>query len=49
MPKWLHDQLVQSAKKAGLRPGSKRFDAYIYSVLQKYKKRKAAKVARARR
>lgn len=48
MPKWLHDQASRSAKKAGLRPGSDRFNAYVYSVLRRYKERKKAKAIRAK-
>lgn len=46
MPEWLHKKVVRSAKKAGLKPGSSRFDAYVYSTLRKYKERKARKTAR---
>ncbi len=46
MPEWLHKRLKRSAKKAGLKPGSARFNAYVFSTLEKYKKRRKAKVAR---
>ena len=40
MPEWLHKKVVKSAKKKKLKPGSDRFNAYVYSVLNKYKKGK---------
>ena len=44
MPEWLHKQLAKSAAKLGLK--GKKKDAYIYSTLQKYEKRKERKSAR---
>ncbi len=44
MPKWLHDKLARAGKKQGL--SGDRLDAYIYSTLRKYKKRKARKSTR---
>ena len=46
MPKWLHQKASKSARKAGLKPGSDRFNAYVYSTLRKYKERKKKKTAR---
>src|SRR5690348_7467559 len=35
MPKQLENQLKQSAKKQGLKPGSDRYNAYVYGTLHK--------------
>jgi hypothetical protein len=44
VPKWLHDKLARAGRKAGL--SGDRLDAYIYSTLRKYRKRKARKSKR---
>ena len=48
MPKWLHDKLAKAGRKRGLK-GDK-LKAYIYSVLDNYKKKKPRKrTAKGRR
>lgn len=44
MPKWLHRKLARAGREAGLT--GDRLDAYIFSTLRKYKKRKAQKSSR---
>ena len=48
MPKALHRKLARSAKKAGLKPGSERSDAYVYGTMDKIEKAKARKRKRSR-
>jgi hypothetical protein len=43
MPKALHRKLARSAKKAGLKPGSERSDAYVYGTMNKIEKARARK------
>ncbi len=42
-------KLRKSARKAGLKPGSKRYKAYVYGTEHKIKKRRAAKRKRKKR
>lgn len=35
MPKKVHKALVKSAKKRGLKKGSRRYGAYVYGTLKK--------------
>ena len=35
MPKALHDELAKRAKQLGLKPGSARFQAYVYGTMQR--------------
>lgn len=41
--------LKKAAKKAGLKPGSKRYKAYVYGTEHKIKKRRTAKRKRTKR
>ncbi len=43
MPKKEHKKVAQSARKAGLRKGTKRYDAYVYGTLGEIEKRRKAK------
>lgn len=43
MPKAMHRKLARSAKKAGLKPGSERSNAYVYGTMNKIEKAKARK------
>ena len=47
MPEWLHKQLARSARKQGLK--GDRFNAYVYSVLNKYKKAHTGKEVKKKR
>lgn len=42
-------KLKHEAKRAGLRPGSRRFNAYVYGTERKIEARKKRKRARKRR
>jgi hypothetical protein len=39
-------KVKRSARKAGLKPGSKKYKAYVWGTMGKIKKRRAAKRAR---
>ena len=43
MPAKEHRKVAKSARKAGLRPGSKRYSTYVYGTLDKIDKAKKAK------
>jgi len=43
MPKAEHRKVAKSARKAGLKPGTDRYDAYIYDTLRKIKERRKRK------
>ena len=46
MPKWLHKQLSNSARKRGLK--GDRYKAYVYGTMDKIEKTKAKGADRAR-
>ena len=48
MPKKYHDKVARSAKKRGLKPGSERYNAYVYGTLNKIEKRHKGKQRRRR-
>lgn len=43
MPKELHRRLSKSAKKKGLKKGTKRYGKYVYGTMSKIKKKKGGK------
>jgi len=43
MPAALHRALAKSARKKGYKPGSKKYNAYVYGTLAKHKKGKKKK------
>lgn len=42
-------KLKQEARKAGLKPGSKRYNAYVYGTEARIKRRRAAKRKKGKR
>jgi hypothetical protein len=43
MPKKEHAKVARAARKAGLKPGSDSYNAYVYSTLRKIDQRRKAK------
>lgn len=43
MPKWLEKYSMKEAKKAGLKPGTSKFNAYKYTVIRKVEKKTKVK------
>jgi len=41
MPKKMHEALKKMAKKKGLKPGSKRYGAYVYGTMKAHEQAKA--------
>ena len=43
MPKEVEDRLKRQAEKQGLRPGTDRYNAYVYGTLNRIEKKKEVK------
>ena len=40
MPKKMHRALVKSARKRGMKPGSKKFNRYVFGTMAKRKRKR---------
>jgi len=49
MPKKLHHKLAKAARKAGLRPGTAAYNAYVYGTMQKIEAARKKKHHKKRR